>query len=170
MAASAGKAVLCVYCVGIWEPDETLSRGVTDQLARLGVRVVRGAHPGPLSAAPLDLLAAAPRATGWRQTIRCPMILLPGPAGRLARRLEAVCAVSYGTSHRDTLTFSSLEGNRIGLAVQRELVTLDGQVVERQELPLSLPTGWAPPLLLAAAGVLLLSGLPPEALPDAFPP
>ena len=83
--------------------------------------------------------------------------------------LGAGCVVSYGTSHRDALTFSSLEGNRLSLAVQRELVTLDGCVVDRQEIPLPLPSGWDPQLLLSAAGVLLLSGFSPEALRAALP-
>ena len=165
-------AVLQLYRVGIWEPDESLSGAVAEQLAGRGVELIRGSHPAQLSAAPLDLLAVAPQATGWAGAgaVHSPMVLLPGTAGPLARCLGSGCAVSYGTSHRDTLTFSSLEGAQIGLAVQRELVTLAGDVVERQELPLPLPAGWPPVLLLAAAGVLLLAGIPPEELNAALLP
>ena len=86
-------------------------------------------------------------------------------AGPLARALNARQAVSYGTSPRDTLTFSSLEGDRLCLAVQRELVTLGGAVVEQQELVLPFSTGASPLPFLAAAGTLLLLGVPPEELP-----
>ena len=92
-------------------------------------------------------------------------MLLPGAAGPLARTLQAGQAVSYGTSPRDTLTFSSLEGDRLCLAVQRELVPLSGPVVEQQELVLPFPTGASPLPFLAAAGALLLCGVPPEELP-----
>lgn len=153
-------------CVGIWETGEALTNAVGELLSTRGIQVLCGDHPAPLSASPLDLLAVGPVAKGWAGAgaIRCPMVLLPGTAGPLARCLRAGCVVSYGTDHRDTLTFSSLEGAQIGLAVQRELVTLEGCVVERQELPLPLPEGFSPQLLLAAAGVLLLTGVPPETL------
>lgn len=159
-------------CVGIWEPDGALSRAVRGGLTRLGLTVARGEYPDQLADVPLALLAVAPLTVGWAgaEAVRCPMVLLPGTAGALARRLGAGCTVSYGTSHRDTLTFSSLERDRVGLAVQRELVTLEGRVVERQEIPLLRPPGCAPTLLLAAAGILLLGGLPPEALEQALSP
>ena len=68
--------------------------------------------------------------------------------------------MSYGTSPRDTLTLSSLEGGQICLALQRELVTLTGQVVEQQELVLPFPRDAAPLPFLATAGALLLLDLP----------
>lgn len=73
-------------------------------------------------------------------------------------------AVSYGTSPKDTLTFSSLEGDQICLALQRELVASQGRVVEQQEFVLPFPAGEAPLPFLAAAGVLLLLGEPPGVL------
>lgn len=90
------------------------------------------------------------------------MLLLPGAAGPLARGMRCRSAVSYGTSPRDTLTFSSLEGDRICLALQRELVSLAGHVVERQEFVAPFPPGEDPMTFLAAAGVLLLLGAKPE--------
>lgn len=77
----------------------------------------------------------------------CRTVLLPGGAGPLARALRTGQAVSYGTSPRDTLTFSSLEGDRICLALQRELVTLQGTVVEQQEMVLPFPAGSLPSAL-----------------------
>ena len=110
----------------------------------------------------LDLLVAGPDAAGWAGAgaVDCRTVLLHGAAGSLARNLRPCCAVSYGTSPRDTLTLSSLEGNHICLALQRELVTLAGEVVERQELVLPFPADASPLPFLAAAGALLLLGLP----------
>ena len=78
--------------------------------------------------------------------------------------LRAASAVSYGASPRDSLTLSSREGDTLWAALQRELVTVDGQVVERQEFPLRLEPGAGELPSLAAAGALLLLGVPPEEL------
>lgn len=107
-----------------------------------------------------------PRRAGWAGAgaVDCRTVLLPGGAGPLARALRTGQAVSYGTSPRDTLTFSSLEGDRICLALQRELVTLQGTVVEQQEMVLPFPPEASPLPFLATAGTLLLLGMPPEQL------
>lgn len=126
----------------------------------------RAGHPGEFAGRELDLLAAAPDALGWAGSgsVRCKAVLLHGASAPLARGLRAGCAVSYGTSPKDTLTISSLEGDQICLALQREVVTLAGDVVERQELVLPFPPGSSPLLFLAVKGTLLLLGVPPERL------
>ena len=91
-------------------------------------------------------------------------MLLPGETGRAALPLRAASAVSYGVSPRDSLTISSREGDLLWAALQRELVTVDGRVVERQEFPLALEPGEEELSALAAAGALLLLGVPPEEL------
>ena len=153
--------------VGVWERDEGISAAVRAALAGYGAEVSAGRHPAELAAVPLELLVISPGALGWAGAgaVHCRTVLLPGAAGPLARTLQAGQAVSYGTSPRDTLTFSSLEGDRLCLAVQRELVPLSGPVVEQQELVLPFPTGASPLPFLAAAGALLLCGVPPEELP-----
>ena len=78
--------------------------------------------------------------------------------------LRAASPVSYGAAPRDSLTISSREGDRLWAALQRELVTVDGQVVDRQEFPLRLAPGEEVLSGLAVAGALLLLGVPPEAL------
>lgn len=98
----------------------------------------------------------------------CRALLAPGSLAHLAGELSAAWVVSYGLTPRDTLTFSSLEGDQICLALQRELVTLEGAVVEQQELVLPFSTGASPLPFLAAAGTLLLLGVPPEELPARF--
>ena len=91
-------------------------------------------------------------------------MLLPGSAGPLARHLKADRAVSYGPSPKDSITLSSLEGDQICVALQRELVTVTGRVLERQELVLPFPTGRDPLPWLAVTGTLLLLDVPPEEL------
>lgn len=96
--------------------------------------------------------------------VDCRSVLLPGRAGPLSQLLRGEYAVSYGTSPKDTLTLSSLEGDQLCLSLQRELVTLEGAVVDRQELVLALPPQVSPLPVLAAAGALLMLGVPPERL------
>lgn len=151
--------------VGVWERDEGISAAVRAALAGYGAEVSAGRHPAELAAVPLELLVISPGAVGWAGAgaVHCRTVLLPGAAGPLARTLQAGQAVSYGTSPRDTLTFSSLSPPC--LALQRELVTLDGTCREPQELPLPPQPGTDPRTLLAWAGVLLLLGTAPEDLP-----
>lgn len=155
--------------VGIWERGEGIFRAVWSAV-RAGrppfPELLSGRWLGEFSAAKLDLLAVSPAAAVGKAagSAACRCLLLPGEAGPLARQISAEYAVSYGTSPKDTLTFSSLEGDKIVLCLQRELVTLEGTVVEQQELALPFGAGLSPLPWLAAVGVLLLLGIPPEEL------
>lgn len=88
-------------------------------------------------------------------------LLLPDEfAGQ--RSFPAAQVVSYGLSPKSSLTLSSVEEEHLVVALQRELVTLTGQRVERQEF-------FCPEILgreatLAIAGALLIAGAPPEKL------
>ena len=115
-----------------------------------------GRHPA--------LLVVSPRAAerGLPLPERCRTVLLPGGLG--GTPLRAASAVSYGVSPRDSLTISSREDGALWVALQRELVTVDGRIVERQEFPLALEPGERELPALAAAGALLLLGVPPEKL------
>lgn len=162
-----------VLQVGIWEQGEGIFRAVR-QAIQAGrppfPGLVSGRWLGEFSTMRLDLLAVSPAAAEAERTVgsaKCRCLLLPGEAGVLARQISAEYAVSYGTSPKDTLTFSSLEGDQISVALQRELVTLGGAVLDQQELVLPFPTGLSPMPYLAAMGVLLLIGVPPEELMDA---
>ena len=117
---------------------------------------VNGRHPA--------LVVVSPRAAerGLPLPERCRTVLLPGELG--GAPLRAASAVSYGVSPRDTLTVSSREDGALWIALQRELVTVDGRLVERQEFPLTLAPGEQELSALAAAGALLLLGVPPEKL------
>lgn len=152
--------------VGIWERNRELSTLVEAELKRAGrPACLRPAcHPAELAGEFLDLLAVSPEAVGWAgaPVVSCRAVLLPGAAGARSRPPKAESAVSYGTSPRDTLTLSSTEEERLCVEVQRELVTVSGAVVERQELVLPCQEGMPPTLLLAAAGTLLLLDLAPD--------
>ena len=119
---------------------------------------VSGRHPA--------LLVVSPRAAEAGLTLSgtCRTVLLPGDAGAVLGDLQAASAVSYGASPRDSLTVSSREQGRLWAALQRELVTIDGQVVERQEFPVTLWDAREELSALAVAGALLLLGVPPEEL------
>lgn len=155
--------------VGIWERGEGLCERLEDDLTRAGLErplLLRGRHPAELAGESLDLLVVSPRALGWAgaASVTCRLLLLPGGAGPLVRGMKVEGAVSYGAGGRNTITLSSLEGGRICLAVQRELVTVEGGVVERQELVLPYPAGQTEPeLFMARVGaLLLLGGMPNE--------
>ena len=112
------------------------------------------------------LLIVSPKAAakGIELPRQCRTVLLPGEMGGRAVPIRAASAVSYGVSPRDSLTLSSREGDTLWAALQRELVTVDGQVVERQEFPLFLESGREAMPALAVAGALLLLGVSPEEL------
>jgi len=93
---------------------------------------------------------------------RCGVLLVPGDAGRAIRTIRAASAVSYGASNRDSLTVSSREQTRIMAAIQRSLVTVDGDTVECQEFALELAPGRDEMSALAVVGALILLGISPE--------
>lgn len=151
--------------VGIWERGEGLYEAVREALRESKsqeLQWVRGEHPAAFVEYPLDLLVVSPNAIGWAGAgaISSRIVLLNGGFASLARALHAESAVSYGSSPKDTLTLSSLEGDRLCAALQRELVTVEGRVVERQELVLPFRPGTAPDFALAVVGALLLLGQP----------
>lgn len=154
--------------VGIWETDEglcALARRCLPQALRGKVRLLSWDKPQEPRGVDVSLLVLSPRAALWRglDGLRpCPRLLLPDPAGPVAELLHAEMAVSYGVSPRDTLTVSSLGEDRMVLALQRELITLPGTLVDRQEFVLPRPAKVPPLILLACTGILLMLGVPPE--------
>jgi hypothetical protein len=70
--------------------------------------------------------------------------------------------VTYGLGTRNTITLSSRSGDGCLLSLQRDVVTLGGNRLERQEIP--LPPLPRPEAALAAAGALLVAGCSPDKL------
>ncbi len=158
--------------VGVWERGEGLCDALKEDLKRgtsNEAGLFRGRHPAELNVGTLDLLVVSPRATGWAGagSVNCRLVLLPGSAAPMARGMHVEGAVSYGTGPKNTITLSSLGESTICLAIQRELVTVNGNVVERQELVLPYPAGLASPdLFMARVGALLLLGVQPQSGPS----
>ena len=65
---------------------------------------------------------------------------------------------------KDSVTISSLDEGGLVLSLQRELPTLSGRYLERQDIPVRSQEAAPPEDLLAASAALLLLGIPPEAL------
>ena len=80
----------------------------------------------------------------------CRVLLVPGDWAPSLDHIAAETVVTYGLSHRDSLTLSSL--TEPVLCVQRQLPRPDGAVIEPQEFPL-------PDLPGPAAELLPLLGL-----------
>lgn len=145
-----------MYRIGVWEQSEGLGP-LAQELSGEAAEVTDAEHPSLLAGTGYDLLIVSPLAVGWAglAALSCETVLLPGAAGPLAGSLLAARAVSYGLNPKDTLTVSSLSGDRICVALQRGIIRLDGNVVEEQELVLPY-AGELPELVLARVGVRLL--------------
>ena len=125
---------------------------------------VRGLdHPRDLAGRNWEALALTRRGRDSLGAVlpSCRILLAPGDS---LPEIPAETVITYGLSPRDSLTLSSREGDTLWAALQRELVTVDGRVVERQEFPLRLEPGAGELPSLAAAGALLLLGVSPEEL------
>lgn len=146
-------------CFQVLEAGEGIEAAILRGLAARGGlrgRCASENHPALVVVSPQAAVRGVPLPR------QCRTVLLPGGMRRTPP--QAASAVSYGISPRDSLTISSREGNTLWAALQRELVTVNGQLVERQEFPLTLEPGEEELPALAAAGALLLLGVPPERL------
>ena len=91
--------------------------------------------------------------------ISCGILLLPGDVaagGTNGDIFDAECIVTYGMSPKNTITLSSISEESCVLALQRELVTTKGDVLERQEI--KIKGRMRPDCLLAVMGALLILG------------
>ena len=91
----------------------------------------------------------------------CRVLLAPGDRALSLEHVSAETVVTYGLSHRDSLTLSSLA--EPVLCVQRQLPRPDGTVIEPQQFPL-------PALPGPAAELLPLLGARPLRLPQTADP
>lgn len=142
-------------------PGEGLSAVLHDWLRR---------HLMPRPNGKLLLLSPEVR-PDWGHVMRqtCTLLLLPGgvrPPGGFGR---GTCVVSYGSGSRDSITLSSIEPDRLSAAIQREIPTLSGEMLEEQEIILPASAAVSPLRTLAAAGGLLLLGAAPRMLMEEPP-
>jgi hypothetical protein len=143
--------------------DEDIAQHIVGRIKKsgdAGVVTVRSVYSADeLGGLTSDILVISPNAaragTKPKKTVSCGILLLPGDAE--ADFVDADCIVSYGMSPKNTITLSSIGEESCILALQRELITVRGDVLERQEI--MADGGMKPDSLLAVAGALLLLGL-----------
>lgn len=148
--------------VGIWSNTSALAERLEARLDK-GRRFVRGSHPADFPS--VDLLVVAPDAAGLAGlgALQPRLALLPGGCVAACRQVRAASAVSYGLGAQNTLTLSSMTGDSVNVALQREVLTLSGRTVERQEwvLPMDRALDSADHFL-CLVGALLLLDCPPD--------
>ncbi len=100
----------------------------------------------------------------YRSAVSCSAAVLPGAlAAGIAGKINAKCLVTYGMSSKDTITLSSTKDAPM-LSIQREIIDLNGKRTDIQEIALRPIAQDNPEYIMAAAGVLLLSGVSPAEL------
>ena len=100
-----------------------------------------------------------------KAALKCRVLLMPGEVR--ATELGTITpewVASYGMSARDTITASSLDPEQPMLALQRELVSIDGFVHEQQEIAVQIGEAENPMQAMAFYGACLLLGQSPERL------
>ena len=146
---------------GVWD-NEVISQKIAAGLNACGIPFVQMRTFGQWQAKN-SLLVFGPRVRFpfWGKRLRVRYLLFPDG---MHPCVEADCAVSYGLSGRDSITISSLQENRMVLSLQRELVTVSGVILDRQELLLPYLTALSVVETLAVYGALLLLGVAPSQL------
>ncbi len=105
---------------------------------------------------------------GEKNPQSCKILLIPDTGTELLGFYDADCVVSYGLSEKSTISPSSISDYETVISLQRELPTLDGEIIERQEISLRRPEGLIEESFLAVVGMFLINGVPPEKLSDFF--
>ncbi len=113
------------------------------------VRIRHVASAANVTGPPPDLIVVSPDAAAGKRgeavPTACGILLLPGDGD--AEDFDAGCVVTYGLSPKDTLTLSSIGEEICVAALQRELLTVSGDMLERQEF--MIKTTLRPDSLLA---------------------
>ena len=153
-----------MYTIGILEKTRGLSAFLAAHLPRTVLDQADLCPAGSLAPGDsLDLLVVSPDWLGEDRAVPpCRAMLVPGRLGELTGGLRAGWAVSFGLSPKDSLTLSSLGEETILLALRREIITLTGQRLDPQEIPLPRQGHNALCQVLACVGVQLLLGVEPE--------
>lgn len=113
----------------------------------------------------MEFLAIAPSGVLEHETLTLSRILLlPGVHAELIKNHPADCVISYGTAEKDSVSFSSIEKDRVMISLRRELPTILGEVMARSEFVLPIRPGVQPVSLLFWAGLSLVLGLTEEEL------
>jgi len=95
----------------------------------------------------------------------CRVAVVPGESAPLPIR-AAEGVVTYGLSQKDTLTISSTVDKDMALALQREILDVNGGRTDRQEILLRRPPHLGLEQTLACVGGLLALGVEAEKIPS----
>jgi hypothetical protein len=81
-----------------------------------------------------------------------------------AELLHGVSAavVTYGTGPKDTLSLAGLDASEASVSLQRNLLTLNGKLLEPHDFSVKLTRQRTPEQVLAVSAVLLLAGVDSE--------
>ena len=138
-------------------PGEYFGEAVARTLGHSdGVFVLGTSNASDIAPRKCDLVVVSPgfaRNADMCETLRCETLLTPD--GLFYSPPGAKSVVTYGMSPRSPFTLSSVGEERCILAIQRDVVTSSGKVVEEQELDVS-PSGGTDTTLAAAGGRILL--------------
>ena len=151
--------------VGIWSGSDLLREHLLRRLVPQ-YRIIRAEAPAALADAALLIVAPDAENPPDSVLLRPRLALLPGWDAAPRRAVRAACAVSYGLGGQNTLTLSSMVGGTVSVALQRELLTLSGRTVERQEwvLPRERDMDTADRFLCLVGALLLLDCEPLESI------
>lgn len=91
-------------------------------------------------------------------------VAFDGENSRVSAFLKKIggSGVDFGTSPRSTVSLSSMTDTSATVSVQRNLVLVDGRILEPCEIPVTLSVPMSPRQVLASVAVLLLAGVPWE--------
>ena len=141
------------------KPGEYFSEAVSQTLGRDGgAFVLSTSRVEDIASRRCDLVVVSPgfaRCAEVRKRLRCGVLLTPD--GLFYSPSGSGNVVTYGMSPRSTFTLSAVGTERCMMAIQREVVTVSGRVVEEQELSVAASGGTD--TTLAAAGGRILLGL-----------
>ncbi len=87
--------------------------------------------------------------------VTCRIAVLPGQTPLPVR---ASCVLTYGLSSKESVTISSMDETKLALALQRDLINVKGERVERQEFLVPRLHGFTREEILALWGGLLAVG------------
>ena len=140
-----------------------VARAIIQRLAADGSVTVSGvASPSEILRGRPDVLVITPgydaaRRENAQKRVSCGILLAPG--GTSLDFADAQSIVTYGMCPRDTITLSSISDGSCVLALQRELLTAAGDILDRQEL-IVRGDGTTDHLLATAGAMLLLGKMP----------
>ena len=152
-------------------PDEKIAREITGRAEEIfenggydPLFITRGKNFAMLGGMAPEILILSPgyaeKTKPDSRPVKCRVLLTPGSAAD--EKIEAACAVGYGMSGCNSITLSSIKEDECILTLQRDILTLGGCVLERQDIAVRKDKATDPEELMAAAAALLILGIPPE--------